>query len=545
MHYDMGTASAMAVTMGGSGGALEEERNVNGKAQGRGGGGRWREIKEETELGDAMLKDAKGVLLEMQQQKIRPDTATINSFIQALSASPPCSVRGMISSSSGEGVGGKARGGDVRDDDAGVVRDSLSVLQGMIEDQIVPDDVTYTILFTALGKAGMGEEALYLFRSAVGTSNMDEQAINALLLAFLSGPRPSFALALFSELTSRDLLKGQVEAFVPTKVTFTILYQALARHIVVKKGSPKDMEKTKRRLVVGGGGSRKALKEDLVLTELSLQQMNEAEDDGLDWGDVDSTVATASTTSKAAYSSTSSTMSGSGSGSKEELGDAKVSNSILSSPFLPSLFNAIQTSSPSSDSLSSPAFTSLNINAPFSSSSTTASPLLLKPSALLNQKLENLEIDSLLKTLFRQMRYTYNIEPDDKMVSALNSLFSTANMYLKPGSSAPIWGGGGSGGGIEKGTAETIFEELVIAGWEPIELFPIFNICSYSAKQRQDLLAAPSTTTTSSSSTSSSSTSSASASNLAVQQLRAAAASKRIFRKYEWNEISSGWAAIF
>ena len=65
---------------------------------------------------------------------MKPDTATLNAFIQGL-----CAMGNNIDET------GKIRGGSR-------VADALLVLRAMRREQIVPDDYTYSILFAALGR---------------------------------------------------------------------------------------------------------------------------------------------------------------------------------------------------------------------------------------------------------------------------------------------------------------------------------------------------------------------------------------------------------
>lgn len=121
------------------------------------------------------------------------DIATINAYIQGL-----CEVK----------------------------RDIPSALQVFYNTSgnVEPDDYTYSILFSALGKEGYLDDALQLFyRSG---RYMDTPAINALLRAFLSSSEPLDAVRFFNHLANSSFTS---EVFVPNKITFTILFAALLR----------------------------------------------------------------------------------------------------------------------------------------------------------------------------------------------------------------------------------------------------------------------------------------------------------------------------
>lgn len=146
------------------------------------------------------LKEAQFELIAMEESKLKPDTATMNAFIQALCAMQPARVT-----------------------------DALLILRAMKIENIGPDDYTYSILFTALGKEGFIDEALQLFRST--DRLMDTPALNALLRAFIGGPDPMQAVQIYQEMVSSNSSIIENGQFTPSKYTFTILFLAISRSI--------------------------------------------------------------------------------------------------------------------------------------------------------------------------------------------------------------------------------------------------------------------------------------------------------------------------
>ena len=140
----------------------------------------------------------------MEEMQLKPDTATMNAFIQALCAMQPARVT-----------------------------DALLVLRAMKIENIEPDDYTYSILFTSLGKEGYIDEALQLFRNT--DKLMDTPALNALLRAFIGGPNPMQAIKIYQEMISANSSIIETGKFMPSKYTFTILFLAISRSIAPQK----------------------------------------------------------------------------------------------------------------------------------------------------------------------------------------------------------------------------------------------------------------------------------------------------------------------
>jgi hypothetical protein len=143
--------------------------------------------------------------------------------------------------------------------------------------------------------------------------------------------------------------------------------------------------------------------------------------------------------------------------------------------------------------------------------------------------------DDLLQKLYKTMRYDREIEPDEVMVGALNSLFASQG-YRAPDSGLAYYDSGEAPKPkiegwrrrtvFSKKSAELVFEDLAISGWHPTQLRPILRSCSYPHHQMEELLREGEE-------------------NLALKKLRASAASVRIFKKHGWNKMESGWSGFF
>jgi len=160
-------------------------------------------------LRDVYLYEAQLSLIGMERQSLTPDVATMNAFIQSLCVQYPSRVI-----------------------------DALSLIPTMKAINIRPDKFTYSILFTALGKYGYLNETFALFRTiddndstSRGTRVLDTSAFNSLLRSFVSGTSPLDCIHLFQQLTSKNDTIGIIEDFVPDKITFTILFLSIVKHL--------------------------------------------------------------------------------------------------------------------------------------------------------------------------------------------------------------------------------------------------------------------------------------------------------------------------
>ena len=141
------------------------------------------------------IRDA---FLDILKMKVVPDTVTINAFIQSLCRNEPSRLR-----------------------------EAMEIIKAMIHEGFCPDDFTYSILFTALGEAGEVTEVKELYQNA--KVKFDEPTVNSLLKAYAISPDPLMAIEIFEDLTKRNYANGEIEYFIPTKITYTILFSALSQ----------------------------------------------------------------------------------------------------------------------------------------------------------------------------------------------------------------------------------------------------------------------------------------------------------------------------
>ena len=144
--------------------------------------------------GDQYAFEAKNAFFDMIKTKLAPDTATMNAVIQNM-----CTGRSAL--------------------------EALELARAMIQEGFHPDDFTYSILFTALGRAGEVEVVSRLFETANMT--FDSTSINSMLQAYASSADPLACVRVFEKLVKHDYQKGEVEYFAPTKVTYTIIFSAI------------------------------------------------------------------------------------------------------------------------------------------------------------------------------------------------------------------------------------------------------------------------------------------------------------------------------
>jgi len=117
-----------------------------------------------------------------------------------------------------------------------------------------------------------------------------------------------------------------------------------------------------------------------------------------------------------------------------------------------------------------------------------------------------------------------SVEPDARLVASLRNLFKAAAegragalgwLGQQPGSASALLGEG-----LSPATARLVFEELLVSGWEPADLAPILDACRFSPKQVRAI-------------------------EEGAYRVRSSAASSRLFNKYKWNSVESGFTAGF
>lgn len=169
------------------------------------------------------VQEALATLLRMEMKGLQPDAATLNAFMQALCA---CEY------------------GDSR------MRASLELLQTMIRMGITPDDYTYGMIFDELGKKGMFEQAIQLYNSLLANGvALPTTALNNLLKVFVSSEQPIYGVGFFFELIRSDEEAGLMEQFIPDKISFTMMFIALAK--LVRSATDADTLRRKSKQAVG------------------------------------------------------------------------------------------------------------------------------------------------------------------------------------------------------------------------------------------------------------------------------------------------------
>jgi hypothetical protein len=77
-------------------------------------------------------------------------------------------------------------------------------------------------------------------------------------------------------------------------------------------------------------------------------------------------------------------------------------------------------------------------------------------------------------------------------------------------------------GEIKRETARLVFEDLLRIGVDVRQVPNLFTYCSFTKQQQREFT-----------------------DESYVRKLRASAASYRIFKKYGWNKMDSGWTPLF
>jgi len=124
--------------------------------------------------------------------------------------------------------------------------------------------------------------------------------------------------------------------------------------------------------------------------------------------------------------------------------------------------------------------------------------------------------DRLVRRLYKSMRFDYDIDVDHVMVSVLNKIFS-----IKQPSSG-LFGNHHYESVLSKETARIICEDLIFSAWNPLKFEPIVNACEYPTWKLVKIMR--------------------------NKPLRSKnyykSASYKIFNKYGWNKVDSGWNSL-
>ncbi|KAJ1438596.1 hypothetical protein B484DRAFT_444451 [Ochromonadaceae sp. CCMP2298] len=479
------------------------------------------------------LRDAQLALLDMDRRDLRPDAATLNAFMQALCKQAQPRVRG-----------------------------ALQLLQAMVQMQIAPDDYTYSILFTALGRSGLVMQALQLYQAAAADRDMDTAAVNSLLRAFVSGPEPSLAVGLFYELTARNESLREAEVFVPDKVTFTILFLAVAKSLGPQQirqpgraqdawnvgnslgapGAPGDADQDSPYLMPPAQRSPlSALYRQLQIVNIVVEK--EEGGAGVALTSVDAVAGAlfgeaakppqTGEAESAAYIYDASEgrlyeraeggatdLDSTGGAGKGGIGDldeleqliAGVSDDELS---FDDAVEAPRTSYGSTSSRTAAVSASVSASAGWY----PPRPLVAPDVSLSAQSFQRAQDvtrlpEPALRDLYKSMR-GYGVQADATMAKALNQLFDLP---------APsLFSARGRGFAASKELARAVFEDLVInSDAHPRQLPALLRACAYSRRKSEEFL-----------------------NDEALKRLRSSAATYRVFKKYGWNKMESGWSPFF
>ena len=502
--------------------------------------------------------------------QIEPDIVTINAFMQGLCAMKTPHIRA-----------------------------ALSLLQVMLSSDVgvKPDDYTYSILFSALGKAGLVKTASQLLRAREAHSKklekqapthgrrkaLDCAAVNSLLTAFLRGPDPMYAVQLFfhfyppqmksispaspsssttegegvnadrkkngkgnkeqeekeekekkkkrkEEKAARQVKHADVK---PDAVSFTILFVGITRHIFPDMQSSGDrfsfspFENLDFGDFFWDADANEGEGEEQV-EEVSVSQQFYLDLLALPvWREEKKTMDTVGAASAVGTALTESTESVFSSGDIDRTFHPHAQPSGKCSGVLGETIRGMSFLYDDGDGdgvgvepmgEGDDAIKGLEALALAGAADSLS---ILKAGST---GIEKLSLDALVVHLFRIMRYEYDIAPDEIMISSLNRMFHTLQNNGGPISGPRAFGmGGAKKGAFSSSTARLVFEDLIVSGTEPRDVPAILSACKYPSYREQELLAA---------------------SSQSLAKVRANVVSNRIFRKYGWNAMDSGWSPI-
>jgi pentatricopeptide repeat protein len=402
---------------------------------------------------ERMIHAAQSHLLRMEDRSIAVDVNTANAFIQAL-----CST-------SLQRIG-----------------DACAVFAAMPLLSIVPDKYTYSIIFSALGRAGYIDEAVQIYNS-VDSMSLDSAAVNAMLRALVESSTPLDAVRFYYDLqtkshtagheTSTHMQKGDQKRvskvgnnstqqyihprIAADKVTYSVLFLACLRSL--KELSPR----TKNDAEVHREQPMAYDAESGRFYEVYKHALYAGEGE---WPD----------------------------DAREGLSEG------LPLPFARRVASQVGTGRDTSQGMKGKTPQAFLTGLKAADSKAVVQKAGMKPRRL----------DEIVQGIYREMRFGRRVKPDERMVHTLNHLFDKAHVERKS---------------ISRHTAALIFEDLVICGYNPEQLEPILACCEYPDRYKHELMYDEG--------------------RQAVKRLRRSATSNQLFKKYQWNDIKSGWAPIF
>lgn len=382
--------------------------------------------------------------LQMDSKLLTPDLTTINALLQ--------------------GIANTVRNG---------VEISLEIMNLLSKDKLIPDDYSYAILLKALGKYGYLNEAFHLFQNV--NVNLDSVAYNSLFKAFTDGENPLQAVELFLQMSSNndknqdnesmkfgdkqnlskqmnnnDNIGVRFQDFVPTKATFTILYLALIRSLARDYYRLKDMNKNVN--IDANNVNVPNFKQGKVRMELSEDRILSI---------YDKTIHENSELLKRIPNSF----------------IAKLIHSYIICEYLRlrSLQNNptdINNSNIMSALMNNQNISCSDLYTRFKVDGNLKQGSLKSNRVLDTSKLEKIVIGNpsyVLTRIYRSMRFQYGVEADSRMISTLNTLFSIINEKQYT-----LWNYDFNSNDQE--SARFIFEDLVIAGYDPNEVNFLFAL---------------------------------------------------------------------
>lgn len=118
---------------------------------------------------------------------------------------------------------------------------------------IAPTDYTYSILLPALGKAGLGGVALDLFRNVTRDRVVDTPTVNALFKGLLESDLPADIISVYLNMTdsgniATSTTRSAVQMITPNRISYTILFLALIKLQSQSNPAMKDQSSPKRYL---------------------------------------------------------------------------------------------------------------------------------------------------------------------------------------------------------------------------------------------------------------------------------------------------------
>eukprot|EP01038_Epipyxis_sp_PR26KG_P009208 gene9208-12418_t len=450
--------------------------------------------KQINQIADEYLYLAQLALYDMDKNGIQPDIATMNSFIRSVIiyySDNNIDYNNINNNNNSNKI--------IKSDYSNSLISSMIIFDAMMNSHIIPDQYTFSILFTILGNEGKKNEALSLFRlfsynnnnTNINTNNnnnvvFDTVAINSLIRAFVNGNMPIQSLPLFYELVNKNTSLGLVEQFIPNQPTYTMLFFAIAKALneFINSTSPFYIRESIRTTIISDQNN---------ITVSKVFQSNEIMDEDSPTIPEGKFTIEIMNRFSAINSST----------------NSKLFKAYRHINIIPSNYYKMSTGQTNNyDNNNNYNYNNYNSNNNDDSE---------KNNRLISYYITNL--NSLLISLFKQMRFEYGIIPDDLLVSAICAIYTAVDRakqvsFFELKQRYPV---------LSKESSRLVFEDLVLCGIHPSKMTQIMKICDFTSKESKEYLE----------------------NDQFLIRFRTAAASYRIFKKYGWNSVDSGWSPLF